>query len=166
MGFTVTFRVNVNFLPRSNFTVGVAFGGNAGTRLRRSSARGTSTSMALGSTILSKSAMPSCSFASSSMDLPGAGRTPICMAKASAASLSALLTSMAVASQSSLMTPSASFFSVTFINSVLLLREEGRLMRPVRFARYSSTARAHKIEAHRVHRFRQNSTQTQRNTDN
>ena len=87
------------------------------------------------------------------MDLPDAGRTPICMAKASAASLSALLTSMAVASQSSLMTPSASFFSVTFINSVLLLREEGRLMRPVRFARYGSTARAHKIEAHRVHSY-------------
>lgn len=40
----MTFRVNVNFLPRSNFTVGVALGGNAGTRLRRSSARGTSTS--------------------------------------------------------------------------------------------------------------------------
>ena len=48
------------------------------------------------------------------MDLPGAGRTPICMAKASAASLRALFTSMAVASQSSLMMPSASFFSVTF----------------------------------------------------
>lgn len=26
-------------------------------------------------------------------------------------------------------------------------------MRPVRFARYSSTARAHKIEAHRVHSY-------------
>ena len=35
-------------------------------------------------------------------------------AKASPASFKALFTSMAVASQSSLMTPSASFFSVTF----------------------------------------------------
>ena len=80
------------------------------------------------------------------MDLPGMGRTPMDSAKASAASFSALFTSMAVASQSSLMTPSASFFSVTFIGSQLLLRRWGRLMRPVRFARYSSTGRTAQLE--------------------